>query len=75
MQIFFSLAPGWGGLITLSSYNKFKNNCLRDTYIVCIGDVVTSFFAGLVIFAIVGFMSNQLYVPVEKVADEGQFYL
>lgn len=29
VQIFFALSPAWGGLITLSSYNKFTNNCYK----------------------------------------------
>jgi len=29
LQVFYSLGPGWGGIITMASYNKFNNNCLR----------------------------------------------
>lgn len=34
-------------------------------------DCVTSVFAGLVIFSIIGYMASELQQPVEKVAAEG----
>ncbi|KAK2715140.1 sodium- and chloride-dependent glycine transporter 1-like isoform X2 [Artemia franciscana] len=71
MQIFFALSPCWGGLITLASYNKFHNNCFRDSLIIATGNVLTAFFAGFVIFGIMGFMAHELGKPVDTVATEG----
>ncbi|KAK7793593.1 hypothetical protein R5R35_008887 [Gryllus longicercus] len=71
VQIFFALSPAWGGLITLASYNKFSNNCYKDSLIVAISNIGTSFFAGLVIFSVIGFLAHELNVEVTKVLDQG----
>ncbi|XP_076287813.1 sodium- and chloride-dependent glycine transporter 2 isoform X2 [Lasioglossum baleicum] len=71
VQIFFALSPAWGGLITLSSYNKFHNNCYKDSLIVAVSNIGTSFFAGFVIFSVIGFLAYELDVPVASVVDQG----
>jgi len=71
VQIFFSLSVAGGGLITLASYNKFHNNVIRDTFIVCIGNCLTSVVAGFAIFSVLGFMAGELGVDVRDVATSG----
>ncbi|XP_046395780.1 sodium- and chloride-dependent glycine transporter 1-like [Ischnura elegans] len=71
VQIFFALSPAWGGLITLASYNKFSNNCYKDSLIVAVSNILTSFFAGFVIFSVIGFLAHELNVEVKNVVDEG----
>ncbi|NXY85273.1 S6A14 protein, partial [Alcedo cyanopectus] len=70
-QIFYSLSVGWGGLVALSSYNKFNNNCYMDAILVCVINCVTSIFAGFAIFSILGHMAFVSDRPVSEVVDSG----
>ncbi|XP_072849442.2 sodium-dependent proline transporter isoform X3 [Pogona vitticeps] len=70
-QLFYSLGIGFGGLLSMASYNPFNNNVIRDTLVIAMGNGVTSFFAGFAIFSVLGHMAWQKKVPVGKVADSG----
>uniref|UniRef100_A0A8C5QC26 Transporter n=1 Tax=Leptobrachium leishanense TaxID=445787 RepID=A0A8C5QC26_9ANUR len=70
-QIFFSLSTAWGGLVALSSYNKFHNNCYGDAIMVCVTNCLTSVFAGFAIFSILGHMAFKAGKQVTEVVDSG----
>lgn len=71
-QIFFSLSVAWGGLVALSSYNKFHNNCYSDAIFVCVTNCLTSVFAGFAIFSILGHMAFKAGKKVSEVVDSGK---
>lgn len=70
-QTFYSFGIACGSLITLSSYSDFSNNCLKDALIVSAANAFTSVYAGFAIFSMLGFLANQMNVPVENVATDG----
>nr|XP_020448617.1 sodium- and chloride-dependent neutral and basic amino acid transporter B(0+) [Monopterus albus]XP_020448618.1 sodium- and chloride-dependent neutral and basic amino acid transporter B(0+) [Monopterus albus] len=70
-QTFYSLSIGWGGVMTLASYNKFHNNLLKDSFVVTLTNAGTSVLAGFAIFSILGHMAHVYKMPVGKVVKEG----
>ncbi|XP_076437581.1 sodium- and chloride-dependent glycine transporter 2-like isoform X2 [Babylonia areolata] len=71
IQVFFSLGPGWGCIITLSSYNKFHNNCFRDSVMLPLMGEGTSVLCGFTIFSSLGYMAHRSGVSVSQVVSSG----
>ncbi|KAL5281088.1 hypothetical protein ACFFRR_004857 [Megaselia abdita] len=71
IQIFFSLGPGWGGIVNMASFNKVHNDAKKDAILIPIINCSTSIFAGFVVFSVLGFLSHQSGIPVAEVATSG----
>ncbi|KAM8728473.1 sodium- and chloride-dependent GABA transporter 2-like [Acanthopagrus schlegelii] len=70
-QIMFSYAVCIGCLPALGSYNKYNNDCYKDAFALCLLNSVTSFVSGFAVFSVLGFMSYELGVDIETVAESG----
>jgi len=57
-QILFSLSVGFGSQLVLSSYNDVRNNTHRDALLIGVMNSLTSVFAGVVVFAILGNLAD-----------------
>ncbi|XP_006272964.1 sodium-dependent neutral amino acid transporter B(0)AT3 [Alligator mississippiensis] len=60
-QIFFSLSLAFGGLIAFSSYNPPKNDCEKDAVTVAVVNSITSLYASIPIFSVLGFKATTSY--------------
>jgi len=58
-QMFFGLGPGWGGIVNMASFNKFRNKPKFDSIFVVTINVFTSIYAGIVVFSVLGFLSGK----------------
>ncbi len=70
-QIFFTLSLGFGIMITYASYLPKKINIRKSAYITTICNCGYSIFAGLAVFATLGFMANAKGVPIAEVVKGG----
>ncbi|KAK7934124.1 hypothetical protein WMY93_005020 [Mugilogobius chulae] len=70
-QVFNSIGIAFGSMVSMSSYNKFNNNILRDALIVSMTNSFTSILAGFVIFSAIGYMAHVHNLPVDNIATDG----
>ncbi|XP_077401936.1 sodium- and chloride-dependent GABA transporter ine isoform X1 [Vanacampus margaritifer] len=70
-QIFNSIGIGFGFLMSMSSYNTFNNNIIKDTLTISIVNSLTSILSGFVIFSAFGYMSHLQDIPVAQLAVDG----
>ena len=70
-QVFFSLGPGFGVLLSYSSYNPFNKSFHRDVIIVTMLTFWTSVIAGMVIFCGLGFICYKTKKELTEVAIAG----
>ncbi|KAI6181637.1 Snf-9 [Aphelenchoides besseyi] len=70
-HVCYSLAIGFGGLMSLSSFNGHHHNCFKDALIITVADGFMSMFGGTAVFSVLGFMAKQLNSNIDDVVQSG----
>lgn len=70
-QIFFSLSLAFGIMITYSSYLPKNSDTTNNAFITGFANSGFELLAGIGVFAALGFMANNMGVPVNEVATAG----
>jgi NSS family neurotransmitter:Na+ symporter len=70
-QIFFSLSLASGVMIGYGSYLGKKAEITNSALITGLANCGTSFFAGFVVFSILGYLANVQGLPVDSVVTKG----
>uniref|UniRef100_A0A1A9UEU1 Uncharacterized protein n=1 Tax=Glossina austeni TaxID=7395 RepID=A0A1A9UEU1_GLOAU len=76
-RILIYLTPDWKQLANTQVWDDAAVQtffALSPAWIVAVCNIGTSFFVGLVIFSIIGFLVHELDVEVEKIVDQGAVY-
>lgn len=60
-QVFYSFGLAFGSLIAFGSYNKPRNNCVKDVIFITITNVLTAMYASIVIFSVLGFKATAIH--------------
>ncbi|MBV7363115.1 sodium-dependent transporter [Actinomycetaceae bacterium TAE3-ERU4] len=70
-QIFYSLAVGFGIMLTQASYLKRRTDITTTAWTVAFANSMFEVFAGIAVFSALGFMVHQSGLPIEKVVTSG----
>lgn len=70
-QVFFSLSLGFAVMLSYASFLHRKSDLNNNATIISLGDLATSFIAGIAVFATLGNMAMLINVPVDKAVAEG----
>ncbi|KAG7174340.1 Sodium- and chloride-dependent GABA transporter ine-like [Homarus americanus] len=70
-QNFNSIGIAFGSLIAFSSYNKFNNNIVVDTWAISLTNSFTSLLAGMIVFSTLGNIAFEQHRDIDDVVAEG----
>ena len=59
-------------MIAFSSYNKFNNNIVADTWVITLTNSLTSLLAGTIVFATLGNIAFEQGKEIDDVVAEGK---